>query len=326
MQDYNTKITDLPKVSIMIPTYNQAHVIERCVESALGQDYPNLEVVVSDDCSTDDTELVLRKYSSYKNFIYTRNSINLGRVGNYRNTLYDKVSGEWVVNLDGDDYYEDLSFISYSISRILFYISKGKNIVMLQTGRRNKELEHLNENGVILKPNIRKEEEVVTGLDYVGNKYFYYFSHLTTLYNRTLALSLDFYNLNIISSDIESLLKLALNGDVILSQRICGVWVGHQNNTIRNYTIEKLLSNLSYIDGVYDYALEQKINNDFLNLWKKKAKNHMLSILFKWGIYSKKLFFKVLRELLLKHFSFFFSVEFYRSVKEITIIIKRKVL
>ena len=43
------------KVSIQIPTYNQEHYIERAVQSALMQDYEDVEVVVLDDCSTDNT-------------------------------------------------------------------------------------------------------------------------------------------------------------------------------------------------------------------------------------------------------------------------------
>ena len=46
----------------MIPAFNQADVLGTAVESALLQDYPNLEVVVSDDCSTDGSEEVIKKY------------------------------------------------------------------------------------------------------------------------------------------------------------------------------------------------------------------------------------------------------------------------
>ena len=42
-----------PKVSIMIPTYNRAHYVVETIESSLTQDYPNIEVIVSDNASTD---------------------------------------------------------------------------------------------------------------------------------------------------------------------------------------------------------------------------------------------------------------------------------
>ena len=50
-----------PKVSVLIPCYNQEEVIEQTVLSALTQDYDNLEVVVSDDASLDRTPQILRE-------------------------------------------------------------------------------------------------------------------------------------------------------------------------------------------------------------------------------------------------------------------------
>ena len=52
----------LPAVSVLIPTYNQEKYIVQSVESALIQDYPNLEIIVSNDNSKDNTEALLQKY------------------------------------------------------------------------------------------------------------------------------------------------------------------------------------------------------------------------------------------------------------------------
>ena len=50
-------------VSIGIPTYNRERLIGRAIESALSQDYPNIEIVVSDNASTDATAEVCRRYA-----------------------------------------------------------------------------------------------------------------------------------------------------------------------------------------------------------------------------------------------------------------------
>ncbi len=60
----------MKKITIMIPTYNQAKYISKAIESALSIDYQNLEVIVSDDCSTDNTKEVVSKYLADKRFQY----------------------------------------------------------------------------------------------------------------------------------------------------------------------------------------------------------------------------------------------------------------
>ena len=59
--------SEKPKVSICIPARNEASVIERCVTSALKQNYPNFEVLVLDDQSTDGTGEILAKLSGIIN-------------------------------------------------------------------------------------------------------------------------------------------------------------------------------------------------------------------------------------------------------------------
>ena len=69
-----------PKVSILIPVYNRVDMIKDCVDSALSQDYPNTEVIISDNCSTDGTwELCCRLYADHPKVNLYRSISNLGR-------------------------------------------------------------------------------------------------------------------------------------------------------------------------------------------------------------------------------------------------------
>jgi len=54
--------TDKPLVSIIIPTYNRANYLEKAIESVLKQTYENIEIIVSDNASTDNTMEVMQKY------------------------------------------------------------------------------------------------------------------------------------------------------------------------------------------------------------------------------------------------------------------------
>ncbi|MGQ9784098.1 MAG: glycosyltransferase family 2 protein [Armatimonadota bacterium] len=88
-----------PKVSIIIPVYNGAAFIGEAVESALAQDYNNIEVVVVNDGSTDDTETVLKPYMG--NIIYVKQE-NAG-LSAARNRGILSSSGEYLAFLDADD-------------------------------------------------------------------------------------------------------------------------------------------------------------------------------------------------------------------------------
>ncbi len=90
----------LPKVSILIPCYNAEKWIAQAINSALEQTYPNKEVIVVDDGSTDDSLTVIRQYSDR---IHWETQSNQG--GNFtRNRLLELSTGEWLQYLDSDDY------------------------------------------------------------------------------------------------------------------------------------------------------------------------------------------------------------------------------
>lgn len=90
----------MEKVSILIPCFNAERFIEEAVVSALAQDYPNKEVIVIDDGSTDKSLEVLRNFDNSVRIISRE---NLG--GNpTRNELLKLANGTWIQFLDADDY------------------------------------------------------------------------------------------------------------------------------------------------------------------------------------------------------------------------------
>lgn len=92
-----------PLISIIIPTYNRANLIGKTIESILTQTYSNWECIVVDDFSTDDTEQLLKQFSSKDSRIkYIKNERKKGAQG-ARNTGILKVQGKFISFFDSDD-------------------------------------------------------------------------------------------------------------------------------------------------------------------------------------------------------------------------------
>lgn len=212
-----------PKVSIMIPTYNQEAYISQAIESALMQDYDNIEIIIADDCSTDRTEEITKRYLSDHRVKYFRNSTNLGRVKNYHHALYDLSSGEWVINLDGDDYYTDKSFIS----RAMNLINSHENVVCY-FGKRYlpKNLNRHSQNM------IEKDTYLFNGIFYFTN-YFKIggFAHMGTLYKRSIALKdQKCYTFSGNQSDFHGIIRMCIYGNIIIAKETGYKWRVHGNN------------------------------------------------------------------------------------------------
>lgn len=271
------KVKQRPLVSILIPTYNQEKFISTAVESALAQQYENLEVIVSDDCSTDNTELVTAQFLHDKRFRHFKNNQNLGRVRNYKNGLENYARGEWVINLDGDDYFTNPFYIKNAIESLSAV--ETNDVVFVQGGHEVRD-----EEGNLTRtdlPAIKSPQQVMEGKDYF--MHFHHFSHMATLFNRRKAVEIDFYRYDIYSSDIESFLRLALEGRVILTREIAGVWRQHGSNASRECAIQDLKKNVLQIEGPYNYAKEKKIFSDKeLERWRsgllKKFHQNLISI------------------------------------------------
>jgi glycosyltransferase involved in cell wall biosynthesis len=96
----------VPKVSVVLTTYNRAHVLGATVESILSQTFEDFELIVRDDASKDETELVCRDYEKRDDRVrYLKGAKNVGMPGNL-NAGIQACTGEYVANLHDGDLYE----------------------------------------------------------------------------------------------------------------------------------------------------------------------------------------------------------------------------
>lgn len=89
-----------PLVSVIIPTYNRSGLLAEAIESTLAQTWKDLEIIVVDDGSTDDTREVVARYGGRVRYIFQPNS---GRPALARNVGIRRAAGEYIAFLDSDD-------------------------------------------------------------------------------------------------------------------------------------------------------------------------------------------------------------------------------
>lgn len=95
----NTK--NKPLISVIVPTYNRAHIISRAIRSIFSQGYDYIEVIIVDDASSDNTEEVVKAFQK-DNIIYRRLSNNSGASA-ARNEGINIAKGDFIAFLDSDD-------------------------------------------------------------------------------------------------------------------------------------------------------------------------------------------------------------------------------
>ena len=89
-------------VSIVMPSYNTAPFIAESIQSVLAQSYKDWELIIVDDCSTDNTDDAVRPYLSDERIKYLKNEKNVGAAVS-RNRALREAKGEWIAFLDSDD-------------------------------------------------------------------------------------------------------------------------------------------------------------------------------------------------------------------------------
>lgn len=93
----------MPKLSVIVPVYNVGTLIKKCLESLINQSYRDLEIIIVNDGSTDNSIQYLQPYLRYKQIKYVNNDTNRG-LGHARNTGITYSKGEYITFVDSDDW------------------------------------------------------------------------------------------------------------------------------------------------------------------------------------------------------------------------------
>lgn len=115
----------MPKVSVLIPTYNYAYCLDDCIQSVLTQTFQDFEIVIIDDGSRDNTDEVVEKHLSDPRIRYYKNPVNLGLVPNWNKCL-DQAKGEYIKILCADD-----KFRPETLSKMVSVMEQYPNVSLV---------------------------------------------------------------------------------------------------------------------------------------------------------------------------------------------------
>ena len=106
-------------ISVIVPVYNVENYLKRCLDSIINQTYQNIEIILIDDGSTDNSGNLCEDYKKIDNRIKVVHKTN-GGLSDARNTGIKKAKGKYITFVDSDDYVE-YDYVEYLYNLIKKY-------------------------------------------------------------------------------------------------------------------------------------------------------------------------------------------------------------
>lgn len=254
-----------PKVSVLIPTYNYGHFLDEAIQSILQQTYSDFELVIVDNCSTDNTAEVVGKYLSDPRISYHVNERNLGLVGNWNKCL-DLARGEYIKFLCADD-----KLHPELLEKFVRVMEEHPGVMIVSSysqffGDKHKE-RTTPFTGLINGRKARQHILVEGKKNWVGEP--------TTLMFRSSGLVVGRFNPALVQGiDIEYWLRLLTLGDCYIVPEVLSYFRWHnasQTADTRNKKFEKTFDFYRFLASIRKFNQETG-NNDIPNL---EAQVHM---------------------------------------------------
>ena len=152
----------MPKVSVILPVYNVAKYIDKCIQSLLSQTLKDIEIIFVDDCSPDNSVEIIKKYQDPRIKI-VRHEVNK-YTAEARNTGIENATGEYIAFVDPDDY------INKDFLSKLYNLAKKNNADIAKGIYMNIPSKKIVNNNALIKV----------------NKYNFHFAMWTAIYKRDL--------------------------------------------------------------------------------------------------------------------------------------------
>ena len=290
-----------PLVSIVITTYNHGKFIKDAIESALAQTYSNIEVIVVDDGSTDNTKEIVLKYSSVIYHYKENNGLSAAR-----NTGTQLSSGEFLLFLDADDY-----LYTNGIEMNVQFLLSNENLAFVS--------------GSYKYVDINKNENQFKSVQIVGDHYHrllitnYIGMHATVLYRKKVIEKYLFNTKLKCAEDYDIYLRITKDYKVVHHTKFIAAYRRLSNSMSSNIplmlytTLQVLKDNTNnQIDKKRISALYEIGRNNWIEFFCNIAKKKLVESEIKK---FSKIWFKTV--FLILQFRFFSTIKFFlKKVKK----------
>ncbi|VNA10766.1 glycosyl transferase family protein [Streptococcus pneumoniae] len=250
------------KVSVIIPVYNVEKYLRRCLDSVVNQIYKDIEVILVNDGSPDNSKEICEEYVAKYSNIQLINQKNAG-LGAARNTGLQYITGNAVTFVDSDDWLE-LDAIEYYVASMK---KSDADIVVTQMIRKKEYFSNEGTNGTTIKEEVLNQEQFAKKYFKIdGNNIEYY--ACAKLYKREIAREVK-YPVGLFAEDVPAAFGYIIRSQKIFySTKVTYNYFFNDNSltakfTDKDFDLEKiwdLVVEEAKVYGNEDYILYAKVN------------------------------------------------------------------
>ncbi len=287
----------MPKVSVSIPTYNGALYVEECLESAINQTFSDIEIVIVDDCSTDETIHVVEKFAKLDNRVKIfRNKVRFGLVENWNRSIQYS-TGEWIKFLFQDDVLNEaciekmLNAAGTTKMEVTGSFVVGERNFVIEKGVEG-GLRHFYENSVLTLKDVFGDKTSIlpgefsrailekgAGVNFVGEP-------TSVMMKREICFQYSFFNRNLIHlCDLEYWTRLGTNEGLVYTPEVLSDFRVHNrsasayNHAHRRFQLECLDKIILLHDYLYHpYYLNLRKTPDSERILSKYLENEFMNM------------------------------------------------
>lgn len=266
----------MKKISIIVPIYNTEKYLQRCIESLINQTYQNLEIILVNDGSTDNSEKICAKYKKTDNRIKVFSKVNGGQ-SSARNLALENITGDYIGFVDSDDW---IALDTYEY--LMNIIEKNSADIAF--------IERIKTNGKELKKYNKRPKEVLYENDNILEEYLRYgmktgnYGLPNYLYNSKLFRNIRFPE-GKICEDIVTNYKLMKEAKkLIKSNKICYYYFQDNYSTTRNKFSDKDFDLIYACDELIRLSINE--NKKIKKMVKEKRDRCDFSLLAKIAYYG----------------------------------------